>query len=522
MLKRLFISLTLLLLLLTALSCPVLAAEPIYYAAGGEVGTEEELIAALGGEEVVHRKEGYLHLMQDVTFSAPLVITGGSYTLVGAGVTITSEITDTPWITLSGEGTSLTLGREEDLAANDNLIFDGQGTTRSAPIVSVGEGSAFSFYAGTRFYDLISEEDGAAIFNEGTTRFYGGTIENAKSLTAGGAIASTGELFLSGGSISSCSAEQGGAVYNDGVLELIGTEITECQATEGGAVYNDGKVSLQSSTISSCQATNGGAVANYGTLTLTGGQILSSSATAKGGGVYNQGKLTARGTYLNKNTAVLGGTLYNGGSVLAENGTFSEGSAAVGGNVYNDENGAFELSGTTITWGEADTAGGIYNEGQLTLRGGYVTLNEAETASGILNLGTLVFTEDAYVHKSNEIWLPITADGAHLLRVEGNLNSSIPGTLRPCVLTGDRYEPSYPVGEAIVITENTSSSAEVFAVAAEDKVYTLTADGVLREEIPADHTVLYLVLAVVAFALTVTGLVFAIRFFDRRKGRVAQ
>lgn len=495
------------------------------------VDSESDLIEALGGEENVKQKNGMLYLMQDVTLTAPIVITEGSYTLIGAGVVVTADFTVRPWITLSGEDVTLVLGQADVATDNDNLVFDGAGIPSASPTVVVGQGCTLSFYRGTRFKNIVSQSDGAAIINDGTTYMYGGVIENCSSLNAGGAIANQGELFLAAGEIFSCSAVRGGAIVNypivpsgddtdGGVLHLIGTEIRDCTAAYGGgAVYNGGTVNLLSSTISSCQAEHGGAMYNVGKLTLSGGQILTSEATC-GGALFNAGTLTLDGTYFEENTAASGGNLYNSGKVAAKSGTLSDGYAKCGGNVYNAADGSFELIGATIVWGEADVAGGIYNEGSLTVRGGSVTLNEAEVANGILNLGTLIFTEDAYVNKSNEIWILVTEDQSHLLRLEGKVNSTIPGTLRPCLSDGETFLPTYPVGELLVNTEKASSSAEYFVIAAEEGEYLLTSDGILKLYQRPDPTLLYLILVFIAFVLTVLALVIVIRCIDRRKGRL--
>lgn len=226
-----------------------------------------------------------------------------------------------------------------------------------------------------------------------------------------------GEVTITGGTISDCSAANGGAVYmTAGTFTMSGTaEITNCSATEnGGAVYlGGGTVTMSGGTVGNCSAAeNGGAFyLGNGTMEVSGGVIGCTTITdiegnknligasnraQNGGGAYLAGgNLTVSGGAISGNTATVdgGGAFVNGGSVLIYgDAQVSDNTAEVNGGGIAVNNGNFSMEGGSVDHNKVTNGngGGIYvsststTEVTVDVLSGSVSNNLAGSSGGAL------------------------------------------------------------------------------------------------------------------------------------------
>lgn len=198
-----------------------------------------------------------------------------------------------------------------------------------------------------------------------------------------------GEVTITGGTISDCSAANGGAVYmTAGKFTMSGSAvITNCSATaNGGAVYlgssgeNKGIFTMQGGVISDNHANNG----NGGAIYLSGGDAFVS------GGIIGQTKtMDGEG---NEIVTGLPNSAQNGGGAYLAGGNLSVSSGAISGNTATvDGGGAFVNGGSVLIYGDGQVSdniagingGGIaVNNGNFSMEGGSVDSNRAVGGKG--------------------------------------------------------------------------------------------------------------------------------------------
>ena len=136
---------------------------------------------------------------------------------------------------------------------------------------------------------IVSMRFSEDLFRDGFTLAF--TIPDLfYNLLVGGAIYSTGNLYIDGGVISSNTAKNSGGtiVVADGTAEIYGGTIAYNTAQEyhGGAIYNGADLHIYGGSMTQNYAKlQGGAVLNNGTLTVSGGTITDNCAE-NNGGVY--------------------------------------------------------------------------------------------------------------------------------------------------------------------------------------------------------------------------------------------
>ncbi len=261
------------------------------------------------------------------------------------------------------------------------------------------------------------------------------TLENVKitggTVAAnGGGVYNRGTLTLSTGSSiisNETTSGSGGGIYNTGTLSIgSGVSVSTCTASaDGGGIYNSGTATLYSCKVISCSATSGGGIANsstlyiYGTTAIGGASTAANSATGTattsgfGGGIYSTGGTVGLGydasgaadTWsgsISSNSARCGGGIsINSGSLLVSTsvsgyiGGSSKGNTATsyGGGIYNASSTAITISKGTISYNSAQSGGGIYNAGTITLSGATISYNTAtNTGGGLANNKTMTFS----------------------------------------------------------------------------------------------------------------------------------
>ncbi|MFF3324467.1 right-handed parallel beta-helix repeat-containing protein [Streptomyces sp. NPDC002889] len=232
--------------------------------------------------------------------------------------------------------------------------------------------------------DLVSTQDGGAIYNEG--------IANIRSSTF------TGN-----------SANAGGAVYNDdGTLDISASEFSRNTAhgvtALGGALYNDGGTAKVSQSLISHNASaldGGGVYVNDGLVDIEGTAVNHNTADDDGGGIYSQGGLHVRLSTVSHNTADDdGGGLYLAAPAVIEDTKITENTAVngEGGGIYVGGGSSVAIRRSTIsdnhTPGDVATGGaGIFIDGVtdlVTLTDTKVTRNISDNGpGGINNNGTV-------------------------------------------------------------------------------------------------------------------------------------
>ena len=158
------------------------------------------------------------------------------------------------------------------------------------------------------------------------------------AIASDGAGYGGGDLKISGGTISSNSANSGGAI-GDGIGGLAG-----------------GAITITGATLSHNTANNGGSIyLQSGALTITQSTVSDNAASYEGGGIYNtSGTMTLTNDTLCGNSAAQGGGIcVNSGAVTLTNDTFSGNSASDGGGVY----GAVQAGNTIIAGNTAGSTG---------------------------------------------------------------------------------------------------------------------------------------------------------------------
>ena len=123
----------------------------------------------------------------------------------------------------------------------------------------------------------ISECDGSGIYiSKSGSALISGSAVNRCTAEQGGGIYNSGSLKISDGSVNECVAEQGGGVYNSGSLTVDGGKLFSCTAqTLGGCLYNDAAATaeLSGGAVTSGSAEVGACIYNAGSFLFTGGAV---------------------------------------------------------------------------------------------------------------------------------------------------------------------------------------------------------------------------------------------------------
>jgi hypothetical protein len=241
---------------------------------------------------------------------------------------------------------------------------------------------------------------GAGVFNAGTLTVMNSVVERNTDAWLGGGIWNAGVLMMTNSTVSEneCSGEGGGLINIDvATMTLTDSTVSANRGNSGGGISNDGTLTLTGSAVegNTAEGGAGGGIANQalGVLTLTNSSVRDNRAEAlegdefgpiwgMGGGISNGFLLTLVNSTVSGNTAVEGGGVAqypDAGSMTLSNSTISGNSATgcegiseepgcgVGraGGIWNGE--PATLTNCTVSGNTGDFAGGIYNEGDLTL-----------------------------------------------------------------------------------------------------------------------------------------------------------
>ena len=259
-----------------------------------------------------------------------------------------------------------------------------------------GSDASFTIISGEIKNNTGQSGGGGVFVHRGTFTLSGGTIESntADAGKNGGGIYvdSTGELFITGGSIklnkttkNGSDIGKGGGVYVDGsskvTLVMSGGSIEGNEAGKNGSTY---------------EGSGGGVYIDRGTFTMTGGKIKENKAKYGGGVALDMGgtlKLSDSGE-ISGNTAAGGG-----GGIAVLHGTFTMSNGKVIGNTAAQKGGGIlgfsfgkaegeikvsggEISGNTAGISGTNAGGGICSRYKLTVSGGTIKDNTATNGYG--------------------------------------------------------------------------------------------------------------------------------------------
>ena len=239
---------------------------------------------------------------------------GDTINIAGRTYTLTSELTISKNLTLTGEGADSTIIQAATQA--------GVATFR---VFTIGGGSNTTISGVTIRHGNVPLGDGGGIQNSGTLILTNSVFSGNSAAIAAG-ITNYGRLTLTNGTVSGNIATSYGAILNTSVATLFNSTVsgnTSASGPGGGIVNQFGTVTLTNSTVSGNTATSdGGGIFNQGTLTLINGTI-SGNVAGSGGGILNTGTVTLRNTIVGGNTAITGpdcsGTLTSEGHNLTGN-----------------------------------------------------------------------------------------------------------------------------------------------------------------------------------------------------------
>ncbi|WP_066304655.1 InlB B-repeat-containing protein [Atopobium deltae] len=234
-----------------------------------------------------------------------------------------------------GEGAEITV---------DNITLDGAHESECLSAltggkITIGKGAIIQNFSDVENFDgpalyvnggTLTIEDGAVIRNNtsrnqggviqsrqgSTLNIKGGLFENNSSTTfGGGAIASFGQLTITGGTFKGNKVPNnkvGGAIWigktNPATIE--NARFEENEASTGGAIYSSQELTIKNTTFSKNQAKWGGAICSEKKLTISKSIFDANSAKSAGGALYlnkNNGGADISESQFTNNVATSGG-----------------------------------------------------------------------------------------------------------------------------------------------------------------------------------------------------------------------
>lgn len=533
-----------------------------YSGSVGSPGTETQLFQLLKDSPAVTLKNGILNIATSPAGSGNFKMVLQNY----CDLTLDNMVVD--GTNLLGDGTYTMSNNHGDITINNSTIIakeggvaldayysnsyaDGVSVTVNNSIITgkievtvadnatlaAGAKHQLTLTGGTLTGGLRAEQ-GAQLYNEGTTVISDVTMAGNTATDKGGAIFNSddktgakGDLTLNNVDLKDNQAAQGGAIYNKGTLTVNGGSFTDNSAAPdadgstvtvsnvGGAIYNadDATLSIDGTRFEGNTAAIAGAVNNqYDSSRITGITnavfVNNTASLSAGGALRNQGTIDSiAGTTFEGNTARNGGALWNGaggtiasitdttftgnkstdaavgGGAITNAGeitkinatTFTDNSAAGNGGAINNVKGgkaSITLSDTTFTGNTAGKLGGaIYNAGKLTFNGtNTFSGNTAAEGKDIYNSGTLIMTSDSH----------LIVDGNQNIynvdRATLTVESGAKLTITDAV-AGGNYEVVTGVGETTIHEgawsgDNLQSSSDMVVLTSTDS-QTFTAEG---------------------------------------------
>lgn len=228
-------------------------------------------------------------------------------TLVIENLTLTGKEETVRELLFVVDGAKLVVGEKCLLRDNNDSAIVNHGATEILSEAVVENCKA------TEGAGLYNGKEGMMIINDGAI------IRNCISLKnkqgqegAGGAIYNMGTLRMDGGTIQDCQASNGSAIFIEaGIVAMENVTVKNCDAVYNGTVLimtnssDDQDVKIKSCHFENNTAENGGVIfGNYNTqCTITGSIFTKNRAYASGGAIYSTGKLELNSNVFENNTA---------------------------------------------------------------------------------------------------------------------------------------------------------------------------------------------------------------------------
>ncbi len=330
-----------------------------------------------------------------------LTNTGDSTTILGPGASLLSisgndssrVLQIDKGVTASISGLTITEGSVGGLSFGGGLYNDGGTVTLDDCKMSdnyADFGGGLENYSGTAMLNdctitgnSAAEGGGAGLENHffGTLDLTDCTISGnsaaggAPGGNSGGGLTNRGMATLVYCAISGNSAANGGGLFNQGTVSVSHCTISNNTASEGGGLDSSPGVEGTGATLTDCtisgnSSDDGGGVENGSdSLTMTGCTVSGNYAYLQGGGVdnYNSGAST---------TASLTGCTITGNNT-STNTNAGEVGLLFGGGVVNRSKSKMTLTDCAINDNSSYSAGGLSNDGTVTLSGCTISGNSA-------------------------------------------------------------------------------------------------------------------------------------------------
>ncbi|WP_425146577.1 beta strand repeat-containing protein [Deinococcus sp.] len=437
---------------------------PVTSTADSGAGSLRELLAAAApGDTLRFTAGGTLTLSSPLTLSKNVTLIADGVTVDTAGkplliardaaVSISggSWTSSAPLTTtgLAAQATTITSGGVIQNAGTltlENLSISGGtanlgGGVRNDGTLTLNAGARITGNKAVGSSDTTADSgEGGGIYNTGTLTLAGGSVDGNTALGSGGGIRSTrdAKLFIQSGSVdgNSCTLPvtkdggcAGGGIYSTGDVSLSGGSVSNNTAT-----YFGGGLAVQDVVLS-------GNTRVFPTLSITGGTLAgnraSDAAQGAGGAVWSSAKFTLAGGTLKGNSAYYGGGIQNWGTLNVTGGSIEGNSAAYGGGIsaYRPASNA-DFAATTFTFGgtasvkgntASDAGGGLYvTRIPLTMTGGTVEDNTATNTGGGITFGSgTVSSIQGGTVSGNKV--TGTTDGGGGLRLFGGTTVNLSG-----------------------------------------------------------------------------------------------
>lgn len=307
----------------------------------------------------------------------------------------------------------IVIDRDVTLDGGSNLTLDANGRSR---VLYVPEGVTAELIGFSMINGREIEEHGGGIRNEGILTLTSITVSTSSTgnesgcrtddlqslCSEGGGIWNSGTLTLMDSTVSDNSAHFGGGIANRGGSLIVmnsristnsaeGCRVGAILCSGGGGVWNSGALTIENTTVSGNAADWGGALYNRSASTLTHSTVSANAAGFDGGGLLSFETLVVIDSTVAENTAGQsgGGIANEAGQLEVTRSTLSTNvAAAAGGGIFNAAGAGADLVNMTVSGNRADTGGGMYTSGSLSLVSSTMAGNEAPTASAIYDPGT--------------------------------------------------------------------------------------------------------------------------------------
>jgi fibronectin-binding autotransporter adhesin len=251
-----------------------------------------------------------------------------------------------------------------------------------AGIYNSNDGSEIHFSELLVAQNIVTDGHGGGIFNAGL-------MAGSDSIVAHNVV----EMASFGGN--------GGGIYNGGLLDLSeviigantadGTHVIDPNGNitllgQGGGIYNEFLAYVaDESLVFNNNARGAGGISNHGYFELDHSQVGGNTASIfEGGGVNNLGELhiTDSSIVLNS-SAQSGGGIFNWGHLTLAGSNIGHNTAQAGGGIFNMLNGTAIIGQQTlIEQNQATFGGGIYNRNSLTISENSEIVANAATTNG--------------------------------------------------------------------------------------------------------------------------------------------